>query len=220
MFTAGKYSVHLSSRVWRFSYRVPAHRLLLQLYYWEQINLKLAESQPIAFTMFWRCQLRWCSVTNRTQLDSKGSAVTNFFLTFRCAVAELRHDYGQTPHLENHQVPSAGVKRLHTCAIIQLCSNQQTGSYVDCHSNEYRIQQLQPVQSDRNSSVQTSERHQILCLQLIRVQICDGKQLMTISVENASRVQVKQDYEFRQLFMVRALSCFVLILTWCLCNAA
>ena len=45
-------------------------------------------------------------------------------------------------------------------------------------------------------------------------------QLMTVSVKKASRVQMKQDYEFRQLFMVRVLSCFVLKLTRSLCNAA
>ena len=37
---------------------------------------------------------------------------------------------------------------------------------------------------------------------LIRVQICNGKQLMTFSIEN-DRVQMKQGYDIRQLFMVR-----------------
>jgi hypothetical protein len=52
MFVTGKRSVHLSLQVWRVLSRVPAHGPLLQLPYLEQINLKLAESQPIAFTMF------------------------------------------------------------------------------------------------------------------------------------------------------------------------
>jgi len=48
----GKRSVHLSLQVWRLSFHVPAHGLLLQLSYWEKINLKLAEIQPFAFMMF------------------------------------------------------------------------------------------------------------------------------------------------------------------------
>jgi len=52
MFVTGKCSVHLSLEVWRLSSSIPTHGPLLKLSYLEQINLKLAESQPIAFTMF------------------------------------------------------------------------------------------------------------------------------------------------------------------------
>jgi hypothetical protein len=52
MFVTGKRSAHLSLQAWRLSSSVPAHGPFLQLSYLEQINLKLAESQPIAFTMF------------------------------------------------------------------------------------------------------------------------------------------------------------------------
>jgi hypothetical protein len=52
MFVTGEHLVHLSLQVWCLSSRVPAHGTLLQLSYLEQINLKLAESQSIAFTMF------------------------------------------------------------------------------------------------------------------------------------------------------------------------
>ena len=86
---------------------------------------------------------------------------------FKYVFVEFRHANGQTPHPENHQVPSTEVGSSNTCEIINSAGIQQTRSHVDCHSNEQGIKQIPPVHIDRKSSAQISERQQITELNFI-----------------------------------------------------